>query len=173
MGGKLFLFKGEVDVEKRFDMEEDWCKYFFSSIRRWNPKEGAKERMIWVRCIRVPIHAWTVEFFRFLAEKIRVFIKVDDKTLNIERLDFGRVLIATSQWSNVEVNQRVLIEDLIFDLRILEEEPRTLCFHLAVAGLNTGNKGASEETDSEDEEWWPDCNSGGTVNPFRWRKKMT
>ncbi|KAF1862592.1 hypothetical protein Lal_00014132 [Lupinus albus] len=65
MGGELVLLKGigGLDVQHVFKEEEEWCKAVFQEVRRWSPYEVSKEWLAWIRCSRMPVQAWTKDFF--------------------------------------------------------------------------------------------------------------
>ncbi|CAL0326340.1 unnamed protein product [Lupinus luteus] len=69
----------------------------------------SKEKAIWVRCWGLSLHTWTVEVFKALTEPVGVFIKVDESTLKMERLDFDCVLLAASAFKKINHIQKVFI----------------------------------------------------------------
>ena len=50
-----------------------------------------------MRCFGVPLHAWNYIFFLELASTRCRLLKIDDVTVNKERMDFARFLIATHE----------------------------------------------------------------------------
>ena len=49
-----------------------------------------------MRCYVVPLHAWNNIFFLELASSHGRLLKIDEVTINKERMNFARLLIATS-----------------------------------------------------------------------------
>lgn len=49
------------------DEDADWFQGSFEDIRLWSQAEADNERVVWVRCHGVPVHAWNEEFFASLA----------------------------------------------------------------------------------------------------------
>lgn len=58
----------------------EWLYEKFEDIRGWGPMELDNERVVWVRCHGIPVHAWNNEFFSSLARKFGVFLGVDENT---------------------------------------------------------------------------------------------
>ncbi|CAL0329827.1 unnamed protein product [Lupinus luteus] len=125
--------------------KKDWASELFSNIRRWTPGEVAKERLAWVKVTGVLVHAWTVFSFSLLVEKLGRFIKIDEDTLNMNRLDAGFVLILTGVDSKIDQSMEIKIGDSMFKTRIMEVELLT--------GSNMGlSRLMEEEEDPESEE---------------------
>ncbi|CAL0299729.1 unnamed protein product [Lupinus luteus] len=161
MGGNHILIKGEpeVDCSQIINMDLDCCRAIFHSISPWSPSSKAVQKTVWVKCWGVPILAWSVDFFQFLASSFGVFLKVDDATLNMERVDFGHVLLTTSVLSFINKIQKVVVGGREFDIALVEEDSPT--FPNNVDRRGSWLEEGSDFVDSEDGEWWPE---DGEVN---------
>ncbi|CAL0322838.1 unnamed protein product [Lupinus luteus] len=156
LGRLHFLLKGdtEVNCSDLINMELDWCSALFRSISNWHPRLKTMEKIIWVRCWGVPVMAWTEEFFKFLAESVGVFVKVDDITLNMARVDFGRVLLSTNSMAPINKFLKVVCGSFEFDITLMEENPMFMQFNDDAKG--DWKEEGSDLFDSDDGEWWPE-----------------
>ncbi|GAU27978.1 hypothetical protein TSUD_373730 [Trifolium subterraneum] len=102
---------------------EDFIGNFLEECSPWMKVSSVNyERGAWVRCYGVPLHAWNNIFFAELAETQGRFLDIDDCTVNKERLDYARMLIATSSLKEVNVIEKVLIDDRVVPIRIIEDK---------------------------------------------------
>ncbi|GAB4825343.1 hypothetical protein Ancab_008215, partial [Ancistrocladus abbreviatus] len=53
-------------------------------------------RLRWIRVFGINLHIWNTECFRKLAKRWGVFLGLDDKTRNRDRLEFARLSIFSS-----------------------------------------------------------------------------
>ncbi|KAK7274642.1 hypothetical protein RIF29_15738 [Crotalaria pallida] len=114
------------------------------SLRKDSSLLIPKERFVWVLLLVVPLHAWKEDLFRLLVETSGVFVKTDAASLKKERMDRVRVLISTSFLSKIDSSVKVRIDDLVMEIRILEDRwgeegwmPET-----GVGKINEGSCGA-------------------------------
>lgn len=66
LGSNLVLLESleEGEMEALIQDAADWLGNWFKNIRKWSPEEIDNQRLTWVRCYEVPVHAWTSEFFK-------------------------------------------------------------------------------------------------------------
>jgi hypothetical protein len=69
----------------------------------------------------VPLNAWNVEFFKLRVFDCGRFVRADDCSADKDRLDFARVLIATSELDIVTRIERVLVDGVQVEIKIVEE----------------------------------------------------
>lgn len=79
------------------------------------------ERLTWIRCYGIPIHAWNVEFFTKLSEYVGVYLNSDDNTENKRSLDVARLLVRTQATENVNRVVQVLINNIKFNIKVVED----------------------------------------------------
>jgi hypothetical protein len=81
-----------------------------------NVKGGA-----WVRIYGIPIHAWNSELFKFAIFECGRFLRLDDSTVAKDRFDYARALLATLSLEIINFSERILIDGVMVDLKIIEE----------------------------------------------------
>lgn len=90
-------------------------------IRQWNPSDVDKERVTWVRCFGVPMHAWNPYFFSKIVEHVGTYMYLDDNT----EIYVARVMIRTcsTECSTECLNQsiKVHINNVPFFIKIVED----------------------------------------------------
>lgn len=90
MGKNLVLLEGAKDEEdfKGFVEEaKDWLYQRFKWIRPWKPTDVDSERVAWVHCFGVPLHAWNVDLFSKIVERVGTYMYSDDNTDKKKSLD--------------------------------------------------------------------------------------
>jgi hypothetical protein len=89
-----------------FNMARPFFDHIFSSIVRWDQETLPFQRGAWVRLYGVPLHAWNTEFFKLCAFACGRYLRTDEGSLERDRFDYARVLIATS--SLEVINMQIL-----------------------------------------------------------------
>lgn len=69
-----------------FDFEQ-----LFSILERWVPGRPCCTRVVWVRCLGVPLVAWDREVFKEIGDKVGKVIEVAKETMEKEFLEFERI----------------------------------------------------------------------------------
>jgi hypothetical protein len=92
-----------------------------SNLTRWEKDGRPYQRGAWVRLYGVPLNAWNVDFFKLCVFDCGRFVRADSCSAEKDRLDFARVLIATSDLSIVNRVERVLVDGTQVDIKIVEE----------------------------------------------------
>jgi hypothetical protein len=99
----------------------DFFKLIFSNWIRWVDDGRSYQRGAWVRLYGVPLSAWNVDFFKLCVFECGRFIRADSCSAEKDRLDFARVLIATSDLAIVSRVERVLVDGAQVVIKIVEE----------------------------------------------------
>jgi len=94
---------------------------FFSNPTRWNKDLVVQERGAWIIIYGVPIHAWNYDFFKLCVLDCGRLLRVDDLTMGKEWLDYARVLVSTCSLEVLNLNTSVMINGVLFKLKIIEE----------------------------------------------------
>lgn len=123
-------------------------------------------RSVRVRVSRIPVHAWSEDFFKLLAQLVWSFIDPDEATRNRARFDVGRLLISTP---SPEANNKIVnikVNDIVFSVRLIEEVLANPMVG-SCSGLkeNSFHDNSSENSDSfvESHHDLPDFEVGGVV----------
>jgi hypothetical protein len=98
--------------------------FFFLCFSHWTRCETAVipfQRGAWVRIYGTPLHAWNDNFFKLCVMDSGRFLRSDNYTAEKERLDFARVLIATSAMAVIKKEEHLLVDGCLVDIQIIEE----------------------------------------------------
>jgi len=119
---KVFLRSlDDVDVSTTLSEASEFFNNFFSQPVRWNKDTLVRERGAWVRIYGVPLHAWNYEFFKLCVYDCGRLLRIDDITLDRDRFDYARVLVATSSLEIIKAKANILVDGVLFDFKIVEE----------------------------------------------------
>jgi hypothetical protein len=119
---KVFLRSlAGLDVVPMLEKARDFFTYLFSNWARWEDKVTPVQRGAWVRLYGIPLQAWNESFFKLCVFDCGRFIRADKYTVDKDRLDFARVLISTSSLEVVKRVERLLVDDSVVDVQVIEE----------------------------------------------------
>jgi len=79
------------------------------------------QRGAWIRLYGIPIHAWNENFFKLCVLDCGRYLRTDNCSLNRERFDYARVLIATTSIEIVNVSEQLIIDGEMVSIKITEE----------------------------------------------------
>ncbi|GKV29632.1 hypothetical protein SLEP1_g38538 [Rubroshorea leprosula] len=123
MEGDLVLLHcpNNNDLSTLIDKGRVLLKRHFQWVKPWSPKIG-DERYVYLRIEGVPLHAWTVRFFRMVVDRMRGrFISMDDSTINKKRLDIATVLIRTTSNEIISESLTGRIDSNDYNVKVIEE----------------------------------------------------
>lgn len=118
---KVFIRREGGDALDTVGGAVEFFNLVFSNWTRWEKDGRPYQRGAWVRLYGVPLNAWNVDFFKLCVFDCGRFIRADSCSAERDRLDFARVLIATSDLSIVNRVERVLVDGILVDIKIVEE----------------------------------------------------
>ncbi|MCH84567.1 sulfate transporter, partial [Trifolium medium] len=95
--------------------------HFFSLVSRWEKKIVPFQRGAWLRLYGIPLHAWNENFFRLCVMECGRFLRTDASTLDRERFDYARVLVATSSMTILNASEVLLVDGVKVEVKIIEE----------------------------------------------------
>jgi hypothetical protein len=67
------------------------------------------------------LHAWNESFFKLCVFDCGRFLRADNYTKEKDRLDFARVLIATTSLEVIKRVERLLVDDTVVEVQVVEE----------------------------------------------------
>lgn len=111
----------EGTIQELIDESEEWLREKLDVVRRWSPGESDAERIVWLRCHGIPVHAWNEEFFASLARKYGVLVGVDDATRRMSSLDVARICIRTRIFDVFNMVVVANINESLFNIKMVEE----------------------------------------------------
>ena len=99
----------------------DFFNMLFMNFVSWNKETVTFQRGAWVRLYGIPLHAWNESFFKLCTMDCGRYLKSDSVAIDKERLDFARVLIATSALEIINVVDTILVNGKLIEVKIVEE----------------------------------------------------
>ncbi|GAU38018.1 hypothetical protein TSUD_395770 [Trifolium subterraneum] len=123
MGADKVLLRSssEVDVGTIIDGAKEFFDLLFSNRVRWNNEVESAQRGAWVRIYGIPLHAWNENFFKLCVLDCGRYLRADNCSLEKVRLDYARILIATSALEAVKCAEKLLIDGELIEVKIIEE----------------------------------------------------
>jgi hypothetical protein len=118
---KIHLWSETAGEVKEVVEKVGWWCYLFEKVVPWTPELVTDERVTWLRCYEVPLHAWGTGLFRTIAFKFGRFIDVDTNTKRLVRCDTARVSIVTSENKLIDSCLLVTVRGKRFQIRVIEE----------------------------------------------------
>ncbi|MCI10631.1 sulfate transporter, partial [Trifolium medium] len=115
-----------TDVATVVDSAKEFFKLFLSNWVRWEKEVMPVHRGAWVRLYGIPLHAWNENFFKLCVFDCGRFLRADSCTIEKDRLDYARVLIATPALEVVNRAERLLVDGVMVEIQIMEEWGYTL-----------------------------------------------
>lgn len=109
------------DVSIILSKTSDFFDHFFSKSDKWNKETLIRERGSWVRIYGVPLHAWNSKKFKLCVFDCGRLLRMDEVTVEKERFDYARVLIATSSLEVINTGAKIMVDGVIFYFKIIEE----------------------------------------------------
>ncbi|GAU39751.1 hypothetical protein TSUD_219940 [Trifolium subterraneum] len=79
------------------------------------------QRGAWVRVYRVPVHAWKVNFLKLCVFECGGFLHADSCSVDRDRLDFARVLIATPELDIIKRVENILVDGSLVEIKVVEQ----------------------------------------------------
>lgn len=110
----------EGEVELFIKEKKAWWERWFTSINQWDPNDIVKDRVVWLKIIGTPCHAWEDRIFTLLAGTRGSFIKSDEETKLKKRMDATRIYIKTKYMEQVDNLVEVSIEGVNYCIRLCE-----------------------------------------------------
>ncbi|XP_045830922.1 uncharacterized protein LOC123922227 [Trifolium pratense] len=109
------------DVMRTVINAKEFFQLFFSNWTRWETDMQPYRRGAWVRLYGIPLHAWNVEFFKLCVLDCGRFLRTDGCSVEKDKLDFARVLIATPNLDIINSVESILVDGGQVDVKIVEE----------------------------------------------------
>jgi len=119
---KVFIHSlSEVDIMQTVTDAKQCFDLLFSNLVRWDKAAVPFHRGAWLRVYGVPVHAWSEDCFKLCVLDCGRYLRTDGCTLNRERFDYARVLVATSSLDIVNVTDSILIDGAEVNIKMCEE----------------------------------------------------
>ncbi|MCH94556.1 sulfate transporter, partial [Trifolium medium] len=109
------------DVMINFNGARPFFDHFFSSIVRWDKELLPFQRGAWVRLYGIPLHAWTVDFFKLCVLECGRYLRTDECSLERDRFDYARVLVATPSLAVINLTDTILVDYSMVEIKIIDE----------------------------------------------------
>ena len=116
------------------------------------------QRGAWVRLYGIPLHAWHENFFKLCVMDSGRFLKTDNCSLNRERFDYARVLIATSSLSVIDLTEKIIVDGLMVEIKIIEEYGFNIGDDVCLYDEEVNSDSSSQRNEAGDDEFDIDNN---------------
>ncbi|PNX75570.1 putative sulfate transporter, partial [Trifolium pratense] len=147
---KVFVRSSEgVDVMSTILNAKEFFQIVFSNWMRWEKDVEPYRRGAWVRLYGIPLNAWNEQFFKICVFDCGRYLRMDEYSADKDRLDFARVLIATTDLDIINRVESVLVDGNQVEVKIVEE-----------GGYTMGDDMCLFEEESESEAAQSDCGQG-------------
>jgi hypothetical protein len=135
LGHLKVLISSEVEGEvKEIVNSVGWWCTCFERFEEWSPKWVSNQRIVWLNCYGVPLHAWGEAIFKTLGFKFGSFIEIDNPTKNMTRVDVARIKVVTEALKLIDSYISVSILDKIFVIRVMEDTSSVMVDELSCCG---------------------------------------
>jgi hypothetical protein len=126
MGGNMALLRSTVEcgVGRLLRSKNECIKYYFTELKLWNPGLFAVQRGVWIQVYGFSLHIWGDNLFKMIGKSLGMFMDYDDETARMVRFDVARLKILTTTWAVMDVNLKVEVEGVCFNLWVVEERER-------------------------------------------------
>jgi hypothetical protein len=118
---RVFVRHVEGWMWRLLENAREFFDMIFSHWERWDRQATPFQWGAWVRLYGISLHAWNEKFFKLCVFDCGRFLRADIYTVEKDRLDFARVLIATSSLEVVKRVERLLVDDVLVDVQVIEE----------------------------------------------------
>jgi hypothetical protein len=118
---RVFVRHVEGWMWRLLENAREFFDMIFSHWERWDRQATPFQWGAWVRLYGIPLHAWNEKFFKLCVFDRGRFLRADIYTVEKDRLKFARVLIATSSLEVVKRVERLLVDDVLVDVQVIEE----------------------------------------------------
>jgi len=117
----LICSASDVHVMSTINDAKEFFEHFFSNFVRWDKNIFPFQRGAWLRIYGIPIHAWNESFFKLCILDCVRFLRTDECSVEKERFDYARVLVATTSYEILNCSEEVLIDGEVVTVKIIEE----------------------------------------------------
>ncbi|KAK6645947.1 hypothetical protein PHAVU_L001950, partial [Phaseolus vulgaris] len=154
LGGFHVLLKGENESKIKDAIEEnkEWFEDLFDTIIPWEENFVAVDKLVWVRCRGLPLKLWNYDCFKHIAALMGTLIEVDEATLALEELEYGRFRVRITVGCEAKINSYMKINDVLYQVSVVEEctiPDYKLCFETEVDSISSNASVRSGNRDFE------------------------
>ena len=123
----LICRSSDVHVSTIINDAKEFFEHLFTNFVRWEKKVMSFQRGAWLRLYGILIHAWNETFFKLCTLDCGRFLRTDSCSVDQERFDYARVLIATSSFEIINCIGELMIDGDLVKVKILEEWGFNIC----------------------------------------------
>jgi len=129
LGGNCILLSGEDAslIKKTIDENKEWFESIFESITPWEKDFMVLEKYVWAHIRGLPLNLWSRQNLESIVSMVGTLVEIDKYTLEMEELEYARVLIKFPvarevQWTNcMKINetmcQIVIEEEIVINMK--------------------------------------------------------
>jgi hypothetical protein len=123
MGGNMMLLHDVTKgvIQEAVKLNGKWWEGWFRRIEEWSPETVHDRRLVWLRCLGVPLHAWEESLFCSIASSFGTWLETDPVTLKRKRLDVARFKISTSKMYCLDKELNISVLGKQYKVFVMEE----------------------------------------------------
>jgi len=123
MGANRVFIRSTSDVNVTTILHEakDFFDHFVTNIVRLDKNVVPFQWGVWLRLYGVPLHAWNESFFKLCIFECGRFLRSNYCSMEKERFDYARILIATSRFEIINCLESILIDGELVTMKIVED----------------------------------------------------
>lgn len=122
IGGRYVIITFPDETTRDLVINEKWILCWFDEIKKWNGDQAKVERFVWLSCYGMPLHGWSHSTFKDIGNFWGEFLQVDESTNLEEYFVKARLLIATDQYAKLDGSMELMIDNVIYPIRVIEED---------------------------------------------------
>ena len=124
MGGNCVLLSGEdaILIKKTIDENKEWFESIFESITPWEKDFMVSKKFVWAHIRGLPLNLWSRHSLESIVSMVGTLVEIDKDTLEMEELEFARVLIKLPVARDVRWTHCMKVNETMCQIAI-EEEP--------------------------------------------------
>jgi len=124
LGGNYVLLSEEYAslIKKTIDENKEWFESIFESINPWEKDFMVSEKFVWARIRGLPLNLWSRHSLESIVSMVGTLVEIDKDTLEMEELEFARVLIKLPVAREVRWTNCMKVNGTMCQI-VIEEEP--------------------------------------------------
>jgi len=110
-----------VDILQTIELASECSNHVLANFKKWDKIMVPFQIGAWLRLYGIPLHAWNESFFKLCVMECGRYLRTDSCSLKKERFDFARVLVSTSSLEIISLVDKLLIDGILVEVKIVEE----------------------------------------------------
>ena len=120
MGDNMVLLSGN-NVSEMVEENKEWLSKFFIAIEPWSPDLMPGKRLVWLRCLGIPINIWNKEGIGKVAARFGEVVMVAESSLKLDNIQYARALVRTASHKPIDAFMKMKVNRSMYNVRVFEE----------------------------------------------------